>query len=913
MAHDPQPMQVFNQITETVARTLDIERASIWFFKDGMQEITCTDIYSKKSDTHASGAERTKRDFPAYFSAITADQVIDAHDAHKDPRTTAFSSSDLTPLGITSMLDCPVYSSGNICGIICLEHTGPKRKWSSEEIMYALSIADFISHVRETFERRRVDEELKKSEQRLRDFVASSTDWVWEMDADLRFTYLSENIRSIGVTPESHYGKTRQELMGDHIKDEAMKRHLEDLANKRPFRDLEILRVNNGHSVWSRTSGIPVFDENGDFKGYRGFASNITERKKIEAERDEARKENDEIRHLKLVEDKEYLQELVDKRTARLEEQITERQYAEQSLKNAMEYLQKSESHLRRLLEASPNGTAIVSCQSKELLFVNRKMGDLMGAKAIDQILSSEIKPKWIDRPEVAEILEKIEDGAVNIAQHVELARLDNSKWWSNIDAGLIEYNGEPAFILWFYDITKRKEVELELAARSRLVDLLQRTASDANKSVTFEEAIQTCLSTICAYTKWPIGHVYFSNRDAADQLYPGKIWHMADPNRFSVFQNVTNKTMMQRGTGLVSRVFASQNPQWIEDVTKDKKFARVAMAEQDVVVRSGFALPVLSQDTVVAVLEFYTDEIIAEDKALMDTLVQVGTQLGRVFERRESELALHAALNEIDEANQSLEQKVRERTASLIEAKESADFANKAKSEFLANMSHELRTPLNAIIGFSDIIKNEMFGSLSPQYQNYASDINESGEHLLAILSDMLDLSKIEIGKLDIAAEVVDLKQLIGACKTMMLGRAKDSGLSLVENISDEISFLYADPLRVKQIVVNLLINAIKFTPRGGEIVIAAGIVSDGAIIISIIDTGVGIAKTDIPRAMEKFSQIRGDHTVTHEGTGLGLALSNGLIKRHGGELIVDSVLGQGTTVSIKFPTERTRHTGAL
>jgi len=642
----------------------------------------------------------------------------------------------------------------------------------------------------------------------------------------------------------------------------------------------------------------------------RGSASNITERKEIEAERDEARMENDKIRHLKLVEDKEYLQELVDKRTSRLEEQITERRYAEQSLKDAMEYLQKSENHLRLLLEASPNGSAIVSCQSKELLFVNRKMADLMGAEAVNQILSSEIKPKWIDRPEVLEILEKIEGGAVNIAQHVELARLDDSHWWSNIDAGLVEYNGEPAFILWFYDISEWKEAELGLAARSRLVDLLQRTASDANKSVTFEEAIQTCLNTICAYTKWPIGHVYIRNRDDADQLYPGKIWCLADPDRFSVFQNITNKTAMRRGTGLVSRVFTSRKPQWIEDVTKDKKFARVMAATQDVVVRSGFALPVLSQDAVVAVLEFYTDEIIAEDKALMDTLVQVGTQLGRVFERRESELVLRAAFNEIDEANQSLEQKVRERTASLIEAKESADFANKAKSEFLANMSHELRTPLNAIIGFSEIIKNQMFGTLSQQYQTYARDINESGAHLLAILSDMLDLSKIEIGELDIAAVVVDLKQLIGACNIMVLGRAKDAGLSLVEHIADDIPYLYADPLRVKQILVNLLTNAIKFTPRGGKITIAAAVESDGGIVISIIDSGVGIAKTDIPKALEKFSQIRDGHTVAHEGTGLGLALSNGLAKRHGGQLIIDSVLGQGTTVTVKFPAVRSRHT---
>jgi len=269
-AQERQPLAVFNHITETAARTLDVERASIWFFKDGMQEITCADIYENQANSHASGAKLRQKDFPDYFAAITADQVIDADDVHQDPRTSALSPGHLQPHGITSMLDCPVYASGSICGIICFGHMGPKRKWSSEEIMYGMLIADFISQVLETFERRRVDQELKKSEQRFRDFAVSSSDWVWEMDADLRFTYLSDNILSIGVTPQSHYGKTRQELMGDNINDEAMKRHLEDLANRRPFRDLEICRVSNGRAIWSRTSGIPVFDEDGHFSGYRG-------------------------------------------------------------------------------------------------------------------------------------------------------------------------------------------------------------------------------------------------------------------------------------------------------------------------------------------------------------------------------------------------------------------------------------------------------------------------------------------------------------------------------------------------------------------------------------------------------------------------------------------------------------------
>ncbi len=243
-----------------------------------------------------------------------------------------------------------------------------------------------------------------------------------------------------------------------------------------------------------------------------------------------------------------------------------------------------------------------------------------------------------------------------------------------------------------------------------------------------------------------------------------------------------------------------------------------------------------------------------------------------------------------------------KDREQALMEARK----ANQAKSEFLANMSHELRTPLNAIIGFSDIIKGAMFGPLESQYQDYAKDINDSGAHLLGIISDILDISLVEAGTLDIEEELVDLAESVAVCEMMASGRAEDAGVTLQLHENMLLPPLYADPLRLKQILLNLITNAIKFTPKGGQIVVSGKITGDGSFAISVKDTGIGIAKADIPRALEKFGQVRDGHLRTHEGAGLGLALAKSLMERHGGTLEIESEVGKGTMVTVTFPPER-------
>jgi len=237
------------------------------------------------------------------------------------------------------------------------------------------------------------------------------------------------------------------------------------------------------------------------------------------------------------------------------------------------------------------------------------------------------------------------------------------------------------------------------------------------------------------------------------------------------------------------------------------------------------------------------------------------------------------------------------------------AEHANRAKSEFLANMSHELRTPLNAILGFAEIINNQIYGEIADQkYVDCAHDIESSGRHLLEIINDILDLAKIESGQAELYEEDVDIPHVITQCVRMVEDRAEQRGVNVSVEADDALPPVWADERKVKQILINLLTNAVKFTPEGGRVVVKAARAGDGGLRVMVRDTGIGMKPEDIPLALSPFSQIDGSYNREHEGTGLGLPLSKSLSEMHGGDLNVDSDVGQGTTVTLCLPPERVR-----
>ncbi len=241
------------------------------------------------------------------------------------------------------------------------------------------------------------------------------------------------------------------------------------------------------------------------------------------------------------------------------------------------------------------------------------------------------------------------------------------------------------------------------------------------------------------------------------------------------------------------------------------------------------------------------------------------------------------------------------------IQAKEAADKANLTKSEFMSSMSHELRTPLNAIIGFSGTIMEEVFGPLSnDKYREYLADIHNSGQHLLELINDILDASAIEAGALELHEENINPADVIEASVRLIRPRAEDGQVSVNASIDPEICLLYVDQRRVRQVMLNLLSNAVKFTPAGGEVSVSARLNGNGSFSFAVDDTGAGMDVEEIETAMSKFGQVDSGLDRKHEGSGLGLPLTKGLMELHGGDLEIKSKKGKGTLVTVTFPEER-------
>jgi two-component system, NtrC family, sensor kinase len=337
--------------------------------------------------------------------------------------------------------------------------------------------------------------------------------------------------------------------------------------------------------------------------------------------------------------------------------------------------------------------------------------------------------------------------------------------------------------------------------------------------------------------------------------------------------------TPVRRGQGATGRLAEVPEPTQLVDL----RDLAEPIPVRDAVVRAGYrallAVPLVREDRLIGGLTVFRKAPGAFAPEIVDLLRTFATQ---------SSVAIQNArlFREIEEKSRQLEA------------------ASRHKSEFLSNMSHELRTPLNAIIGFSEVLGDRMFGELTDKQEEYLQDILESGQHLLSLINDILDLSKIEAGRMELEVADFDLPQAIDNALTLVRERAGRRAIALHQAVDEHLGVIRGDERKVKQVLLNLLSNALKFTPEGGRIDVSARL-QDGSAEISVTDTGVGIAPEDQEAVFEEFRQV-GTAAKKVEGTGLGLALSRKFVELHGGRIWVQSEVGRGSTFTFTIPVRR-------
>jgi signal transduction histidine kinase len=419
-----------------------------------------------------------------------------------------------------------------------------------------------------------------------------------------------------------------------------------------------------------------------------------------------------------------------------------------------------------------------------------------------------------------------------------------------------------------------------ELEARTR--ELAQsvgelKALGEVGQAVSSTLNLQTVLSTIVRHAVQLAGTdcgIIYEYDESTQEFYLRTSYQMEEE-----LVNAYQATPLRLGQGATGRAAETKMPTQIADLRQEQEFATRGL--RPILSRLGYqsllAVPLLLDQKVIGALTTYRRETGTFSPEIVNLLQTFATQ---------STLAIQNArlFREIEEKGKQLEA------------------ANRHKSEFLANMSHDLRTPLNAIIGFSEVLQEKLFGELNEKQAEYTDDILSSGRHLLSLINDILDLSKVEAGRMDLEVARFDLPTAIENALILVRERASRHGIRLRHSIDERLGEFHGDERKIKQILLNLLSNAVKFTPEGGQIKVDASL-SDSAVIVSVADTGIGIAPEDQEAIFEEFRQVGKDYARKREGTGLGLTLTKKFVEMHGGKIWVESELGKGSIFTFTLP----------
>jgi PAS domain S-box-containing protein len=807
-------------------------------------------------------------------------------------------------------------------------------------------------------ERKQAEEAVRESRARFQGLVETLSDWIWEVDQNGTYTYVSPKVKDLlGYEPEEVLGKTPFDLMPPEEAQRVAGVFGPLLSTQQPLVALENTNLHkDGHLVVLETSGVPFFDAQGQFKGYRGTDRDITARNRAEEElrasrqlllniidflpdatfvidKDKkviawnraieemsgARKEDilgqgdyayalpfwGERRPIIIdligVEDPEFESkyEYVERKGNTLYaevfvqsmfggrgadvwvtasplldshgnqvgaiesiREITQRKQAEAEIRT-------SEQRQRQILEASPIPTVLSRISDGTMIYANQGIAELTGLD-LDQVIGRRTPDFYNDPEDRKRVLTMLREQGFVRNEDVLLKRADGSPFPAWLSMTPITFGGEACALSTVLDITERKRAEELIQKRAAELQTVAKVGTAASTILETDRLLQTVVDLTQSNFHLYHAHIYLLSK-AADALVlaagAGQVGQQMVAEGWRIPLN--------REQSLVAQAARTRQGVIVNDVRAELDFMPNPLLPDT---RSELAVPLIAGDKVLGVLDVQSDQVgrfTKEDVAIQTTLAsQIATALenARLFEE-----------------TQHIAERLRE--------------VDRLKTEFLANMSHELRTPLNSIIGYAEVLLMGIDGTMEPETHEDVQAIFDNGHHLLSLINDILDLAKIEAGRMTLQPEEVDVAQLVDEVKSNSLGllHKTKKPVELSVNIEGDVKPVWADRLRINQVLNNLVSNAVKFTDQGS---ISLRVFSEnGWVCIQVQDTGCGISEADLSKLFEKFRQVDGSHKRRAEGTGLGLAITRYLVEMHGGTISVQSRLGEGSVFTVRLP----------